>query len=254
MIDSHCHLEQKELYNRLEKLIPKWKQELKHIISSCAHPQDLDKTLEIYEKYHPFVKIFIGLHPEFIKELKEEDVERVIGFIKEHKDDISAIGEIGLDYHWIKEPEWQQKQKTLFKRFIELSKQLNLPLIIHSWDSTQDAIDILEQHGMKGKKVLMHLLQDKSVISKIIENNWYISIGPSITKSKTIKKIARDIPLNRILLETDSPWFKQEEQGQEFGEPINVKIACEKIAEIKKISVQEVENQTDENAGEFFRL
>ncbi len=254
MIDSHCHLEQKELYNRLEKLIPKWKQELKHIISSCAHPQDLDKTLEIYEKYHPFVKICIGLHPEFIKELKEEDVERVIGFIKEHKDDISAIGEIGLDYHWIKEPEWQQKQKTLFKRFIELSKQLNLPLIIHSWDSTQDAIDILEQHGMKGKKVLMHLLQDKSVISKIIENNWYISIGPSITKSKTIKKIARDIPLNRILLETDSPWFKQEEQGQEFGEPINVKIACEKIAEIKKISVQEVENQTDENAGEFFRL
>jgi len=252
MIDAHCHLEQEEIYDRLEELIPKWKKELRHIISSCAHPQDIDKTLEIYEKYHPFVKICIGLHPEFIKELREEEIEHVLKFIHKHASKISAIGEIGLDYHWIKEPEWREKQKELFIRLIKLARELNLPLVIHSWDSTEDAIAILEQQGMKGKKVLMHLLQDKDSVQKIIENGWYASIGPSIAKSKTIKKIARDMPLNRIMLETDSPWFKQE--GQEFGEPINVKVACEKIAEIKKLSLQEVEKQTDENAGEFFGL
>jgi TatD DNase family protein len=252
MIDCHCHLEQKEYDAKLDFLIEEWKKKLKFVVSSCAHPMDLEKTLWIYERFKPFVKICVGLHPEFIKEVSEKDIKKVIEFIKEHKKDILAIGEIGLDYHWIKESKWQEKQKEMFVRFIQLGKELNLPLVIHSWDATEDAIKILESEGMKGKKVLFHLLQDKNCLSKIIENDWFISIGPGIAKSKNIKKIARDALLNRILLETDSPWFKQE--GQEFGEPINVKIACEKIAEVKKISFEEVEKQTDLNAKEFFGL
>jgi len=252
MIDVHCHLEQKELYERLDKLIPKWKKSLKFVISSCAHQEDLKKTLEIYEKYKPFVKICIGLHPEFIKELKEEQINGVIKFIHTHTNEISAIGEVGLDYHWIKEPLFREKQKDLFVRFIKLARELNFPLVVHSWDSTLDAIAILEKENMKNKKVLFHLLQDKQAIPKIIENNWFISIGPGIAKSKDIKKIARDMPLNKIMLETDSPWFKQE--GQEFGEPINVNIACQKIAEIKTLEKSYVEKQTDKNAEEFFML
>jgi TatD DNase family protein len=254
MIDVHCHLEQKEYANKLDELIPKWKQTLKFIISSCAHPQDLQLTWEIYKKFRPFVKICIGLHPEYIKELKEDDIEQIISFIKLHQKDIVAIGEIGLDYHWVKEPEFQEKQKEMFRIFIKLAKELNLPIVIHSRDAREDTIQILKQEGMKDKKVLMHLMNDKESLQRIIENNWFVSIGPGIAKSKDIKKIARDMPLNRILLETDSPWFAQKEQGQEFGEPINVKIACEKIAEIKKISVEDVEKQTDLNAKEFFNL
>jgi TatD DNase family protein len=93
-------------------------------------------------------------------------------------------------------------------------------------------------------------MQDRSLISKIIENKWFISIGPGVVKSKNMRKIARDMPLDHILLETDSPWFKQE--NQEFGEPINVRIACEKIAEIKNISIEEVDRITSENAKKLF--
>lgn len=252
MIDVHCHLEQKELYERLDKLVPKWKSELKFVISSCAHVQDLERTLEIYRKFKPFVKICIGLHPEFIKELKEEEIDGVVKFIHAHTSEISAIGEVGLDYHWIKEPEFREKQKDLFVKFIKLAKELNFPLVIHSWDATLEAIAILENENMGNKKVLFHLLQDKKAVPKIIENNWFVSIGPGIAKSKDIKKIARDMPLNKIMLETDSPWFKQE--GQEYGEPINVNVALEKIAEIKTLEKSYVEKQTDKNAVDFFHL
>jgi TatD DNase family protein len=252
MIDVHCHLEQKELYERLEKLIPKWKSSLKVVISSCAHFQDLERTLEIHHRFRPFVKICIGLHPQFIKELKEEKINGVIKFIKAHTSEISAIGEVGLDYHWIKEPEFREKQKDLFIKFIRLARELNFPLVIHSWAATPEAIAILEKEGMQNHKVLFHLLQDKSVIQKIIDNKWFISIGPGLLKSKDIKKIARDVPLNNIMLETDSPWFKQ--QGQEFGEPTNVRVALEKIAEIKTLEKSFVEKQTDKNALDFFML
>ncbi len=253
MIDVHCHLEQKELYEKLDELIPKWKKELKFVISSCAHVEDLEKTLEIYEKFKPFVKICVGLHPEFIKELKEEDIKKVIRFIHTHANEVLAIGEIGLDYHWIKEPEFREKQKDMFIRFIKLARELNFPLVIHSWDSTLDAIAILEKEGMQNHKVLFHLLQDRYALLKIIKNNWFVSIGPIIAKSKDIKKIARDMPLNRIMLETDSPWFAQKPE-QEFGEPTNVKVACEKIAKIKTLEENYVEKQTDKNAIEFFKL
>ncbi|MEM4703304.1 MAG: TatD family hydrolase [Candidatus Pacearchaeota archaeon] len=252
MIDCHCHLEQKEYDGKLDFFMEKWRKELRFIVTSCAHPQDLKKTLNIYQKFKPFVKICIGLHPTYIKDINEKQINHVIQFIHYHLNKISAIGEIGLDYHYVQEQEAREKQKELFLKFIKLAKELNLPLVVHSREASEEAIKILEEEEMQRKKVLMHLLQEKQQFSRVIENNWFVSFGPSILKSKNIKKIARDCPLNRILLETDSPWFKQE--GQEFGEPINVKIACQKIAEIKKLSLLEVEKQTDLNAQEFFNL
>jgi len=211
-------------------------------------------TLKIAEKYQDFVFAIIGLHPEYIKELTEKQIKETIEAIKQNKNQIVGIGEIGLDYFWIKEKEWQEKQKQLFRKLINLAKELNLPLVIHSRSASEETIKILEDEGMKNKKVLMHLFQKRKLINKVIENNWYVSIGPGIRKSKDIRKIARDIPKNRLLLETDSPWFAQKEEGQTRGTPLNVKIAAQKIAEIRKTNIEEIEKQTDLNAIEFFNL
>ncbi len=105
---------------------------------------------------------------------------------------------------------------------------------------------------MKNKKVLMHMFGDRKFLARVIDNGWSISIGPGILTSKDKRKIARDAPLNKILLETDSPWFAQE--GQKYGAPLNVKLVAKKIAEIKHLSIEEVEKQTDLNAIEFFGL
>jgi TatD DNase family protein len=252
MIDCHCHLEQKDYDKDREQVIEQCKQEIKFLVTSCAHPKDFDLTLDIARKHDNFVFAAIGIHPTYIKETNEQEIKETIEKIRKNKESIVAIGETGLDFHWIKEPEWREKQKVLFVKMIQLAKDLHLPLIIHSWDATTEVIEILEQQGMKGKKVLMHLLSNRKVISKVIENDWFVSIGPGIRKSKDIRKIARDVPIHKILLETDSPWFAQE--GQTRGLPLNVKIPAEKIAEIKKLPVKVVEKQTDLNAIVFFNL
>lgn len=252
MIDCHCHLEQKDYEKDREKVIKECKKELNFLVTSCAHPRDFELTLEIVKKHKNFVFAAIGIHPTYIKETDEKEIQETIEKIKKNRKNIVAIGETGLDFHWVKEKDWQEKQKELFVKMINLAKELNLPLIIHSWDASPEVIEILEKEKMQGKKVLMHLLSDKKVISKVIENDWFVSIGPGIRKSKDIRKIARDVPLTRILLETDSPWFAQE--GQKYGTPPNVKIPAEKIAEIKKVSLEEVEKQTDLNAISFFNL
>lgn len=252
MIDCHCHLEQKQYNKEREQIITDAKKELRALVTCSAHPKDIPLTIQLTKKYPSFIFAVLGIHPTYIKETTEKEINEAIKEIKNQKDNIVAIGETGLDYHWIKEPGAREKQKILFKKLISLAKEIGKPLVIHSWDATAETINILEQEGMKNKKVLMHLLSDRKVIQKVIDNNWFVSIGPGIKKSKDIRKIARDIPLNKILLETDSPWFQQEDQ--EYGIPNNVKIPAKKIAEIKRVSIEEVEKQTDLNAINFFNL
>ena len=250
MIDVHCHLEQEDYNDDRDEVVKECWKKMSALVTSCAHYNDLELTLEIAKKYKGFVFCCLGLHPEYIKDLDKGKKMAYIQAIEKNKDRISGIGEIGLDYFWIKDKEWQEKQKEMFIEFIELSKKLNLPVIIHSRDAMQDTIEILEQEGMQNRKVLLHLFGDKYYLKRVINNGWSVSIGPLVLKNKEIRKIARDAPLNRIMVETDSPWFGDGKRGT----PLNAIKAAEKIAEIKKISLEEVEKQTDSNAKAFFNI
>jgi len=126
-----------------------------------------------------------------------------------------------------------------------------LPLIIHSRDACLDTVVLLEQNDMKGRKVLLHMFADKNLAERVANNGWMVSIGPSIQRSKGLRKIARDIPIQNLMTETDSPWFGE---GEERGLPTNTFKAAEKIAEIKGISIEEVEKQTEQNAISFYGL
>ena len=248
MIDVHCHLEQKDYDEDREEVIDKCKEKMKAVLSSAPHKDDFNTAIDLHKKYPGFVYICLGLHPMYIRELSEKDISEAISFIKRHKEELSAVGEVGLDYHHVKEEEWQEKQKEMFRRFIRLAKELNKPLVIHCRDAFEDTIKILEEE--KADRVMFHLFGDKKSCSKILDNNWFISIGPLLLRSKTIKKIARFMPLNRIMLETDSPWFGFGERGT----PLNVIKTSEKIAEVKKITSEEVGEQTDLNAKNFFNI
>lgn len=252
MIDCHCHLEQKDYNPDREKVIAECKQKLKAVVTCCAHPSDWNLTKEIAEKHKGFIYGIAGIHPEFIKEISEKEIEEFLKIIKQEAKakTIVGIGETGLDFHWIKEEEWREKQKEMFRKFIALAKEFNLPLVVHSRDAVSECIEILEGEEMQNKKILMHLIGNKSFVKKVVENGWSISIGPGILKSKETGKIARDVPLQNLMLETDSPWFGFGQRGT----PLNVFKAAEKIADIKKISVEEIEKQTDLNAKKFFGI
>ncbi|MEM7824797.1 MAG: TatD family hydrolase, partial [Candidatus Aenigmatarchaeota archaeon] len=240
MIDAHCHLEQPEYLQDLDQVIELCKREgLKAIITVCADPKDFDRSLEIVDKYKNYVFLCAAIHPEFVKEITAKQVDEYFDRLEKNKDRLVAIGECGLDYFWIKEDSWREKQKELFVQHVELSKELKLPLVIHSRDAWEDALKILEQEDVK--KALLHLWGSKELIPRVIENNYSITMGPIIARSKKHKKIARDMPIENILLETDSPWFGQ---NGERGLPTNVKIPCQKIAEVKKVDISYVNDIT----------
>jgi len=248
MIDVHCHLEQKDYEKDRDEIIEKCKKELKAVITCCCHPDDFDLTMEMVEKYKNFVFATVSIHPEYIKEVKEEVVENFFKKIEENKEKIVGIGETGLDFI-TKEPEWREKQKELFVKFIDLAKNLNLPLVIHARKAFKEAIEVLEKSG--AKNVLMHFFTQKDLLPKIIENGWSISVNTTLLSSKNIKKIVRDLKIEKIMTETDSPWLGP--NGQR-NDPRSIKLVVEEISRIKKMKIEEVDKITTQNAIEFFKL
>jgi len=257
MIDSHCHLEQKDYNKDIEEIISKCKKEMKALITSCAHPKNFDFTIELVKKYPKFIFASFGIHPEYIKEITDKEIDEYIQKIRDNKEYVSGIGEIGLDYHWIKEPEFREKQKELFKKMISLAEELNLPIIIHSRGSDEDVLEILKYTKLK---VYWHMFGNKNLIEEIQKKAYYIGIGPLILRSKVHRKIVKTIPLDKILLETDSPWFgvpedmNMEKMFKVRGYPWNIKYAAQKIAKERNISFEEVWEQCGKNTIKFFNL
>lgn len=253
MIDSHCHLEQKNYDSDRDHVIEECKKELKAIVTSCVHSKDFDLTLQMVEKHKNFVFASVGIHPEYIKEIDRKEIDELLDKIKQNRKNIFAIGETGLDYFWVKESDWREKQKELFAEMISFAKDFGKPIIVHSRGAIEDVIKILEQED--AKQVMLHLFGSKQFAQRAIDNNWSISVGPIIARSKNHKKIARDFPFEKILLETDSPWFGGEENGKPLrGTPLNIKIPAEKISEEKKMTFERVWKQCGKNAVSFFGL
>jgi TatD DNase family protein len=249
MIDAHCHLEQIDYNPDRDDVIELCKQKLNAIVTCCANPSDFDITMKMLDKYTNFVFATFSIHPIYIKEINEKQKDEFLDLIIENKDKLNGIGETGLDFHHVKEDEWHKKQKELFVEHISLAKQLKKPLVIHSRDSTDEVIKILEQED--AKNVLMHLFGERNLLNKVKENSWYISVGPIAIHSKTHKKIIRDMPIEKILLETDSPWFGHEGKR---NLPTAVLDVANRISEIKKIDVKEVDQITTRNTVKFFDL
>lgn len=248
MIDSHCHLEWKDFDKDRDQVIGACKKGLKGIVSSCARLSDLEKSLAIKRKHEGFVFLTIGLHPEFIKDIAEKDVEAFMDWGKENRKEIVGIGEIGLDYHWVKEPEEQKRQRELFQRLIEFAKEIRKPIVVHSRQASEDTVRILEDAGMQTQ---WHFLTDRKVLERVLENGWMVSINTLILRSKDVRKIARDLPLDRIMLETDSPWLGPE---GERNTPLAARQVAEKISEIKKLEFGKVWKAGLDNPVRFFGL
>jgi TatD DNase family protein len=248
MIDVHCHLEHEKFRNEKE-LIQSFRKDLKAIITSSPHPRDFEYALKLKKEFNGFVFVCVGLHPEYIEEFSDETLDSFEEFVKINKNDIVSIGEIGLDYFWVKEENLKEKQRWLFEKLIEFSKSIDKPITVHIRDAYEDALKILE--SVDHQKVHLHMFGGIKFLEKLISNEWKISVSPILLRSKTHKKIVKKLPLERIMLETDSPWIKID--GKE-SLPIDVKFVAEKIAKIKNIPLEEIEKKTDENAISLFNL
>jgi TatD DNase family protein len=196
MIDVHCHLEQKDFDPDREEIIKECQKELKAIITCSCHFEDFDLTLDLTKKHPNFIFATFALHPLYIKEISEKEIEECFKKIEKNRKDVAGIGETGLDF-LIEEAELREKQKKLFEKFIRLALDLKKPLVIHARRAFKETIEILER--FKVKNVLMHFFTAKELLPKILENGWSVSINTMLFKSKTIKKIVRDLPVEKIM-------------------------------------------------------
>jgi len=251
MIDVHCHLEQREYDGIRDRIIQKAKDEgLKAVITCCAHPSDLDLTISIVKKHKNFVFATVSLHPEYVEDFSFEQVDEYFEKIRNVKDNIVGIGETGLDYFWVKEHEWREKQKQLFIKHLMLAEKLRKPIIIHSRNAFNDTIEILETYNVR--RVHWHMFGAHHLWKRVVDNGWYISVNTIIYRSKKHKKVVRDVPLERIMLETDAPWLSLE-KGK-VNEPTSIKLVAQRVAEIKGLTFGEVWEICGRNAVKFYKL
>jgi TatD DNase family protein len=248
MIDIHAHLCFGDYDNDMDYIINRCRQELYAVIVGTARYDEGVKALSLAKKYPHFIFPTLGFHPTE----GGNDVDRIYYLIKANKDKIAGIGEVGLDYHWEKSPAKHISQKKIFSNFIDIAEKLKKPLVIHSWDAESECFEMVK--GVTVDVVFHCFSGTRELAQDIIRQGFYISVSTMVLFSKNIRKIARDMPLDRLLLETDSPFLSPNKEQDPRNYPWNIKLSAEKIATIKGITKNEVLEKAKENAVKVFRL
>ena len=253
IIDSHAHLDDSAFNEDREELIEKLKdQGISHVMNISAGLASARTSLALAKKYD-FIYTSMGVHPCETGELTEENFTEIISYLTEEK--VKAIGEIGLDYYW-NEPE-RELQQYWFRRQLQLAHEYNLPVIIHSRDAAADTYRIMKEERAEDLKGVIHCYSyTKETARDYLQWNYYFGIGGVITfqNAKKLKEAVEYIPLENILLETDSPYLSPVPYRGKRNSPLNLPFVAEEIAKIKGISAQEVIKVTTENTKKLYGL
>lgn len=249
LIDTHCHLN-KEYYENVETVIKEAVSDnVEYLIVSSCSPENWEENINLINKYKN-VYLNISLHPEYGNEEIDYDLylEQMKKIIKSNSK-IIAIGEIGLDYHY--DNTNKDRQKDLFIKQIMLAKEYKLPIVIHTRDATKDTIDILKKFNIKG---IIHCFSGSlETAREYINMGFYLGIGGVVTfKNSKLKDVIKEIGLDSIVLETDSPYLSPIRGNKNF--PKNIKIIAEYIASLLNISVEEVSKKTTLNVKKIYNI
>jgi len=249
LVDTHCHLDNEKFDEDRLEVIERIKENLEFCVNIGYDLASSKKSLELAKEYE-FIYAVIGVHPIDIAEYSEESEKELELLGKNPK--VVAIGEIGLDYHWMTEPKEIQQER--FKRQLDLAERLNKPVVIHTRDAMEDTVNILKEYpNITG---VIHCYPGSLETAKQLVDRFYLGIGGTLTfkNSKKAVEVVKDIPLDRIVIETDCPYLTPEPFRGKRNEPIYVEYVAKKIAEIKEISVEDVTKITTKNAKKLYRI
>jgi TatD DNase family protein len=251
-IDCHCHLShtQKKGLKLVEILEHAEESNVIAMVDSPVYPKDYQQTIKRHKSYPNRIFATLGAPPANYHEM---DIDKIVNLISQFAEEkaIVGIGEVGLDYYWVKDEKIRDLQHKTFARFIDLANELQLPLIIHSRDAEQQAIELLKRaettvimHSFAGNVELAH---------ECIERDYFISIPTAVTNRKKHRRLARKVPLNRLLTETDSPYLSPFPEKRR-NEPAFVVEAVKEIAKLKEEALEEVAAILLKNAKTAFQL
>lgn len=249
LFDSHAHYNDEKFENELEIIEEIYNSGVTKLITAGYSLETTKKAIEIAHKYD-FVYATAGISPNDIDDLKEEYFEEIKSMAKDEK--VVAIGEIGLDYYWNKEN--KEAQKDAFIKQIKIANEMNLPIVIHTREAVQDTLEILKQNKTRG---VFHCCPlNIELIKEGLKLGFYISFAGPVTfkNSKNANQVIEFVPLDKMLIETDSPYLSPEPLRGTRNDSRNVKYIAQKIAEVKGIPMDEVARITYENARKIFNI
>ncbi|RBP48409.1 TatD family hydrolase [Arenicella xantha] len=251
IVDSHCHINFDELHKRLPDILANAKlNEVSHMLCVSVNLEDYPQVKALADEYsHIFASV--GVHPCY-EDVREPSAEELVEIGQD--DNIVAIGETGLDYFRIEDQDmtWQRDR---FKRHISAAKTLNKPLIIHTRSAAEDTMRILKEEGADQCRGVMHCFaEDWEVAKQALDLGFYISLSGIVTfKSATnVQEVARKCPIDRVLVETDSPYLAPVPLRGKMNEPANVRHTAQFVADLRGISLEDLAAQTTDNFFELF--
>lgn len=255
LFDSHAHYDDEQFKEDKEEILKSIKEDgVTKLISAGYSLQSSKRAIQI-AKGHDFIYTSSGISPNDIPETKEQfeqelvELESILSYEK-----IVAIGEIGLDYYWNQEN--KELQQYAFKKQIQLANIRNFPIVIHTREAIQDTIEILKQNPVNKKGIFHCCPFNRELVKEALKLGFYISFAGPVTfkNAKNAEEIITMVPLEKILIETDSPYLSPEPNRGKRNDSRNVKYIAQKIADVKQMSIEEIARITYKNACCIFEI
>lgn len=252
IFESHAHYDSRKFAEDLEELLNSMQENgIGTIVNVGATWKSVTTGMELANQY-PFIYAALGLHPDEVGDLNEERFAILKAECQKEK--VVAVGEIGLDYYW--DNESHDLQKKWFIRQLDLARELDLPVIIHSRDAAEDTLKIMKEHAQGLRGVIHCFSYSKEMAEEYVKMGFYIGVGGVVTfkNGRKLKEVVEAIPLERILLETDCPYLAPEPYRGKRNSSLYIPHIAEEIAKLKGITYEEVVGQTEQNGKDLFRI
>lgn len=250
LCDTHTHIYFDQFKNNFDEVIQDVKNKLDFIVSIACDYESSIISFELAKKY-PFIYASVGYHPVDISKFSYSDFNKMLEIAENNRDKIVAIGEIGLDYYWMKDD--KKTQEKYFTIQLEAAKKLDMPVIIHTRDSIEDTINILKGTENYG---ILHAFSGTYEDCLPVLDRFYIGVGGTLTfkNNHITKELVKKLPLEKIVIETDCPFLTPVPHRGKTNFPVYVEYVAKEIANIKGIDLETVINQTTENAYKIFKI
>ena len=252
IFDTHAHYDDKQFSEDRDQVLSSMQEQgVGTIVDASATVDSWERVLELTRRY-PFVYGMIGVHPDEVGDLNEENFARMEQLLHEEK--VVAVGEIGLDYYWDKEQ--HEIQKEWFIHQLQLARKLNMPVNIHSREAAQDTMEIMKEYATDMKAIIHCYSYSKEMAEEYVKMGYLLGIGGVVTfkNAKKLKEVVKAVPLSHIVLETDCPYLAPEPNRGKRNASSNLIYVAQTIAELKGTTTEEVIAVTEENARKFYGL
>jgi len=246
--DAHAHFSFKQFDRDLDEVVKCMKKDrVWRVVNNGVNLEDNKKVLALSEKYDIFLSA-LGLYPTNIVEYSDAEIKKTLKFIESNKDNIVAVGEVGLDHYHCKNPKDWKKQEKYFREIIKLANKIKKPLIVHSRKAEADIWEPLKEAKVP---VVMHCFSGPAQELKIgLERKYYFTIPCSLARNKNQRKVAKRVSLNRLLTETDAPYLSPKSRARNTSS--NIRFTVKEIAKLKSESEEKVSKAVLENFKRLF--